>query len=138
MKPKRATSAVRRAPLLQLAFLCFAFLLLQSGRALADEDYLSADQITALLSERVVEGEQNGRRWRQSFSKQGATVYSEAGRADSPGRWSARGDAEGGLYCSLWPPSDRWDCYRMIRDGDNVSWIPLGGGDVWPGKLVPQ
>ncbi len=123
---------------MQLLFLCFLLLLLSGGPALAGEDYLSAEEIAALLSERVVEGEQNGRRWRQSFSAQGSTVYSEDGRADSPGRWSARSDVEGGLYCSLWLPSNRWDCYRMTRMGEDVSWIPLGGGDVWPGRLLPQ
>ncbi len=109
-----------------------------SVAASAGDDFLSADKIRVLLSDRTVEGNQDGRKWRQTFSAGGATVYSEAGRADSPGRWSARSDDGGGLYCSLWPPSDRWDCYRMTQEGDTVSWVPLGGGDVWPGRLLAQ
>ena len=116
------------------ALLCLSVVV--SG-ALAADDYLSAEQIEAVLSDRVVRGNQDGVEWRQSFSAGGATIFSQSGR-ESPGRWAARSDAEGGLYCSLWPPSERWGCYRMRQDGDSISWEPQGGGDLWLGELLPR
>lgn len=116
------------------ALLCLS--VVASG-ALAADDYLSAEQIEVALSDRIVRGNQDGVEWRQSFSAGGATIFSQSGR-ESPGRWAARSDAEGGLYCSLWPPSERWDCYRMRQDGDSISWEPLGGGDLWLGQLLPR
>ena len=46
---------------------------------------------------------------RQVFYESGRTLYDD-GR-DSWGYWEVRGDA----YCSQWPPSAGWVCYRMWR-----------------------
>ena len=59
----------------------------------------------------------------------GRTLY-HAGR-DSWGYWIVRGD----LYCSQWPPSDRWDCYGMTRAGDNIRFTD-GFGNVTQGRIA--
>ncbi|MEM9975021.1 MAG: hypothetical protein AAF771_12650 [Pseudomonadota bacterium] len=48
------------------------------------------------------------------------------------GWWEVRGDE----YCSLWPPSDEWECYAVSRapDGDAVRFIGAEG-DVTEGAF---
>jgi hypothetical protein len=50
----------------------------------------------------------------QTFAAGGDTVY-DAG-TPSRGSWRVSDDQ----YCSVWPPSDRWDCYRVERSQDGV------------------
>ena len=75
--------------------------------------------------------------WRQSFAKNGETIYIDASGAKTFGEWAVRG----GKYCSLWPPSDRWVCYGMesdlLADGKvAVTWISGGGGKRFEARLV--
>ncbi|MBS0565105.1 MAG: hypothetical protein JSR87_11720 [Proteobacteria bacterium] len=51
----------------------------------------------------------------QKFTASGDTSY-DSGHLQA-GRWQA--DANG--YCSVWPPSDRWTCYRLDRSADGRS-----------------
>ncbi|MBB5514647.1 hypothetical protein FHS89_000653 [Rubricella aquisinus] len=59
----------------------------------------------------------------QSFDASGETVY-----GTSRGRWAARG----GSYCSLWPPSDDWACYRVTRIEGGIRFTD-GAGRVFDG-----
>jgi hypothetical protein len=75
--------------------------------------------------------------WRQSFAKGGETIYIDASGAKTFGQWLVRGDK----YCSLWPPSDRWVCYRMesgkTADGKTtVTWISGGDGKLYEALLT--
>ena len=75
--------------------------------------------------------------WRQSFGKNGETIYVDASGAKTFGEWLVRGDK----YCSLWPPSDRWVCYEIERgaaaDGKStVTWISGGGTKRYEALLV--
>jgi hypothetical protein len=75
--------------------------------------------------------------WRQSFAKNGETIYIDASGAKTYGEWLVRGDK----YCSLWPPSDRWVCYGMesgaAADGKTTAtWISGGGGKRYEALLV--
>jgi hypothetical protein len=75
--------------------------------------------------------------WRQSFARNGETIYIDASGAKTFGEWLVRG----GKYCSLWPPSERWSCYEMesgkTADGKAmVTWISGGGGKRYEALLV--
>ena len=75
--------------------------------------------------------------WRQSFAKNGETIYVDASGAKTFGQWLTRG----GKYCSLWPPSDRWVCYGMesgvSADGKpTVTWVSGGGGKRYEALLT--
>lgn len=51
----------------------------------------------------------------QQFNADGSTDYESA--RTSHGSWRVEGDR----YCSTWPPSDRWACYRVERSTDGLS-----------------
>lgn len=75
--------------------------------------------------------------WRQSFAKDGETIYMDASGAKTFGQWLVRGDK----YCSLWPPSDRWACYEMENGTDAagkpiVTWISGGDGKRYEALLT--
>jgi len=104
-----------------------------ASAAQAGEEPLTGTQIKEILSGNTVFGEQKGTPWKQYFDADGATVYISGDDAPSPGRWTVRGDH----FCSQWPPSENWDCYKMTGADQNVTWIFEGGGDPWPAKVVP-
>ena len=53
----------------------------------------------------------------QDFRASGRTLYN-AGH-DSWGYWRIEGDN----YCSQWPPSDLWACYKMERRGAMLRFV---------------
>lgn len=85
-----------------------------SGFALADDGWvtLAGDEIGPALSARhlVYDGGAT-----QQFNADGSTDY-ESGRP-SHGSWRVEGER----YCSVWPPSDRWACYRVERSADGLA-----------------
>jgi hypothetical protein len=76
---------------------------------------LDGPGIAAALSARVL-GYPDGTL--QDFFADGRTLY-----GDSSGRWEVRGDR----YCSVWPPSDRWICYRVDRNRLDIRFIDDAG-----------
>lgn len=93
-----------------------------AGVALADDGWknLGGDAArTALSGQKLIY--QGGAT--QSFSASGDTSYV----TDHPqsGSWRIEGDK----YCSVWPPSDRWACYRLesSADGKTVRFIADDG-----------
>jgi len=67
----------------------------------------------------------------QEFFASGRTLYN-AGR-DSWGYWRA----QGGQYCSRWPPADVWACYDVYAAGDAVRFVGAGGTPT-DGTIVPK
>ena len=64
----------------------------------------------------------------QDFKAGGQTI---AGTGE--GRWRVQGD----LYCSVWPPSERWDCYDVARSVRGLDICFTGGdGSVTVGRYV--
>ena len=108
----------------------FAGLVLLAGAALADAAWrpLAGDAATAALSGHTL-AYQNGAT--QSFSPGGDTAY-DSGHLQ-PGHW--RIEAE--KYCSVWPPSDLWACYRLEQsaDGRAVRFIADDGSST-EGRFV--
>ncbi len=49
----------------------------------------------------------------------------------SSGRWAVRDNQ----YCSLWPPSDLWACYQVLKSGDVIRFVGEGG-DLTDGKYA--
>jgi hypothetical protein len=98
--------------------------------AQAEEKPLTGDEIRAALSDRTVAGVDNGKAWQQTFQKGGATFYAQGG-AVSNGFWDVRGDE----YCSQWPPSENWACYKITGEGDALTFIS-NAGKAWPVKVL--
>jgi hypothetical protein len=87
------------------------------ARAEAWEE-LKGPAITAALSARVL-GYPDG--MLQDFLADGRTLY-----GGSAGRWEVRGDR----YCSIWPPSDRWTCYRVDRKALDIRFTAEDGTET--------
>jgi hypothetical protein len=96
--------------------------LLFSTQAIAAETILKTAEITALLTDVVLNAEDNGQPANQIFQKNGVTFYN-AGGSQSQGAWKV----EGNQYCSIWPPNPSWACYDVARDGDKVTFIAKSG-----------
>jgi len=111
-----------------------AILVLVASNTLAQQVSLTSDEIVRYLSDREIEGNQNGMVWRQTFSADGRTSYEEVnGSRPSAGRWKAQNDE----YCSQWPPSDIWSCYKMTAEEDRLTFIPRTG-DPWPASRLEK
>lgn len=95
--------------------------LLPSSAAQAAE-HLTGPEITALLADVSLFGEQNGAAVEQIFRASGQTFYLVNG-ASSFGTWEVRGNA----YCSLWPPNPAWACYTVTRDGPDIAFTAKNG-----------
>jgi len=97
-------------------------LALWPGVAGAEEVWrgLAGAEIEAALTSRALQYE-DGKV--QDFLADGRTLYGEG----SWGRWEVRGDE----YCSVWPPSDRWDCYSVDLRGVEIRFshggVPIVG-----------
>ncbi len=76
---------------------------------------LAGGDITTALAARVL-GYPDGTL--QDFFADGRTLY-----GDSYGRWEVRGD----LYCSQWPPSERWECYQVDQSGLDLRFTDDAG-----------
>lgn len=66
----------------------------------------------------------------QEFFLSGRTLYN--GGRDSWGYWRA----EGGQYCSQWPPSDVWACYDVQTDRTVIRFVGAGGTPM-DGRVDP-
>lgn len=93
----------------------------------AQEQLLQAPEIISLLANQKVKGED----FEQSFGDptghaSASTTYWQGGNA-SFGRWRVEGDA----YCSQWPPTEFWTCYKVATYDENalkhVIWIASDG-----------
>ncbi len=108
-------------------FACGIFL---NGAVLAEGIWqpLKGDAATISLSGHIL-GYPNGAT--QSFSSSGDTAY-DSGHLQ-PGRWRIDDDK----YCSVWPPSDQWACYRLeqSQDGKAVRFIAEDGNST-EGRFV--
>jgi hypothetical protein len=108
-----------------------------SGFALAAqaaERALTGPEITPYLSGRSISGLQGSQRWTQTFLADGTTTF-VMGRPSDPGTWTVKDDA----YCSRWGSNLTWSCWRVLVDGEAVTFQSLTNpSDVWPGQRQPQ
>ncbi len=123
----------RRSSLIYLSTAVYFFFFF-SATGWTEETYLKNDEIISYLSDREVKGTQKGTQWRQTFASDGETYYEEVnGFRPSFGRWRAKNDK----YCSQWPPSEIWTCYKVAADNDRLTFIP-SKGDPWPAVRVEK
>ena len=112
--------------------LCLIALLVCSG-AFASEAYRpDQQQLTEILSGNTIEGIWAGRPYLQFFDPGGGTRYREQGGEETEGRWRVN---QKGEYCSLWPPSDRWVCYRVTVIDNSIYW--KSGDEFYPSEVKP-
>ena len=93
---------------------------------------LNSAEIQILLSNKFVEGEQNGSSWVSWFSSDGDTTFSQNRNRPTAGIWKADNDQ----YCSQWPPAQAWDCYDVLSDGVNVEFVKTDGAESWQGSVI--
>jgi len=92
---------------------------------------MSGAQIGEMLTDQVLVYEDAT----QKFFASGRTLFDAS--EPSWGSWVVRGDQ----YCSLWPPSDTWDCYDMTRAGQSVQFVDSYGNVSqgrrgWPNSIA--
>jgi hypothetical protein len=104
---------------------------LAAPAAAADWQPLDGAGIRAALAARVLGYPDGGH---QNFFADGRTLRESAGGRPSWGRWTVEGDR----YCALWPPSDRWTCYRVERHarGLDLRFTPVEGGAPGTGRYI--
>jgi hypothetical protein len=101
--------------------------LLMAGPVAAEEwEVLRGGAVRDALAARVL-GYADGAT--QNFFADGRTLY-EKGSA-SWGRWRVEGDR----YWSQWPPTDRWDCYGLARNGLDLRFTGEDG-DQTVGRYI--
>ncbi len=79
----------------------------------------SSVELVQLLSGNSNDGVWEGRAYRQYFSPDGSTRYQEENSRPSSGSWKVN---DSGEYCSIWPPSSRWVCYKLLIHGNDIYW----------------
>jgi len=87
---------------------------------------MNGEQIEALLNDANVYGTKDGRDWSQTFNRDGTTSFSFS-RGIDRGHWRVTND----LYCSSWPPSERWECWRVEHRGTGFAFVSEKNGDEW-------
>ena len=90
--------------------------------AMGAETALTGPAVQALLSDRILVANIDGKMIEQIFQKSGLTLYSE-NRAQSQGFWKVEANA----YCSQWPPNETWSCFEVFQDGNNVTFVSKSG-----------
>jgi hypothetical protein len=113
-------------------------LILLMNISCASAEMLNGNTLEPLLNDSTVYGLPLAPdSWRQSFARNGETIYIDASGARTIGEWLVRGDK----YCSIWPPSERMTCFEVesgkTADGKvTVTWISGGGGKRYEALLV--
>lgn len=102
-------------------------LLLAGPAAAGDWEVLRGEEVRTALAARVLAYPDGAV---QNFFQDGRTLW-EGGGAPSWGHWRVDGD----LYCSQWPPADRWDCYEVERNGIDIRFTSPSGA-VTVGRYV--
>ena len=101
----------------------------------AEPRKLSAAEIEDRLIGNTVEGEWDGSPYKQFFDASGNTIYVEAGRMSTFGRWKA--DPEKDAFCSWWENSGE-ACYEVLDGGpDAIIWVLPSSGHQFPAKVLP-
>lgn len=106
-----------------------ALVALIAPAAFADEGWqaLTAEGLRQALTGHAVSYDDGAH---QSFGGDGGTVY--VTDRSSSGNWRVEGDR----YCSVWPPSDRWACYRVeVRSGGQRIRFLSDDGSATEGEL---
>jgi len=90
---------------------------------------ISGAEIKTMLTDVMIQGEQNGRPWTQMFNRDGSTSFS-FGRRISDGRWKIEIDD----YCSQWPPSEVWECWMVETRPNGFAFVSRATGEVWAAR----
>lgn len=94
---------------------------------------MTGAEVKGMLTDVMMKGEQNGRFWTQMFNSDGSTSFS-FGRRISDGRWKIEADD----YCSKWPPSEVWECWKVETRSDGIAFVSRDTGEVWPAQPYIQ
>lgn len=121
--------------LARTAAVALALVALGAGTGASEETAtwrrLATAEIEAALAGRTIDYANA----RQEFTASGRSYYAETGSQTEFGQWEARANQ----YCSLWPPSTAWSCYKLEQDTADPLHLRFVGerGDLYPGYVRP-
>ena len=105
-----------------LLLLCSVLVI--STSAFSTEAKLDAAAIRELLSDTTYVSSDDNRPTEQVFQASGATFTIDvATKALSQGFWRIQDDK----YCSVWPPSEHWSCYSVLKTDQGVVFVSSSG-----------
>lgn len=134
----RLTTAIHSAVRIRTVPLCLVVLVtLVAAPAAphAEEQKLSAAEISEVLGGNTLEGKWRGNFYRQYFNTRGTTSYIEAGWSRSMrGKW--RVDETKNLYCEEFSGVGI-RCFDVYRDAETIIMIVPKTGQETRAKLLP-
>jgi hypothetical protein len=90
----------------------------------AAEIKLDEQAIKALLSDATLISSGDSRPTEQVFRASGLTFTIDIEtQVQSLGSWRVENDK----YCSIWPPSEHWSCYKVFRTNEGVVFVSSNG-----------
>ena len=102
---------------------------LSVGSARAEWVRLDDDGITSALTDARIVYDSGPT---QRFYASGRTFYDDA--RPGWGYWRA----QGGQYCSQWPPAPAWACYELFGDETGAVRFVGSAGDAYIGRPVAE
>ena len=111
----------------------FIFLFLPLALARADQQVVTANELSKLLTNNTIEGTWLGNPYRQFFNADGSTIYAPKSSASTLGDW--RLHYEKNLYESWWRRSG-WSSYQVVEQDGQFFWHSDREG-LQPFKILP-
>lgn len=104
--------------------LSLSIFILSSVVAVAEEQKLTGPEIMIVLADKTYQQIRPTTKHRieQTFQSGGNTHFVVDGQL-SQGLWRVEADQ----YCSSWPPSTDWDCYDILRLGEEIVFLSARG-----------
>ncbi len=106
---------------------------LLANSAFAQEQKLTAGQITEVLTGNTAVGVIGGKPYRQFFDADGRTWYVPDGEPADLGKW--RSDPASNQYCSWWERGG-WSCYDVFGEGNAIAWVTPDGKTRYDAKVL--
>jgi hypothetical protein len=92
-------------------------LILTSSLAFGWEQICSGEQIKATLSGHEIKGIWEGKKYTQTYHKDGSTIYKQENESSFSGKWYVKENK----YCSNFGYGER--CYQIGREGNRFYWL---------------
>lgn len=96
-------------------------LVLTSNLAYGEGQICSGEQIKATLSGHEIKGIWEGKKYTQTYHKDGSTIYKPENESSLSGKWYVKE----GKYCSDFGYGE--NCYQIVREGNRFYYLFANG-----------